>query len=56
MADRIRIDGGIIVAYQDGEHRILRDGCIVIEGNEIVHVGRRFDGTVDQVVDARGQL
>ena len=56
MADRIRIDGGIIVAYQNGEHRILRDGCIVIEGNEIVHVGRRFDGTVDQVVDARGQL
>jgi len=56
MADRIRIDGGLIVAYQDGEHRILRDGCIVIEGNEILYVGRRFDGTVNQVVDARGQL
>jgi len=31
-----------IVAYQDGGHRYLRDGVVVVEGSRIVDVGRRF--------------
>ena len=52
MPKRIQIDAKIIVAYQAGEHRILHDGCIVLEGNEITYVGKRFDGAVDEVIDA----
>jgi len=53
---RKRIDAGIIVAFQDGEHRILRDGCIVVEGNSVVYVGPSYDEPVDEVIDARNQL
>lgn len=53
---RKRIDAGIVVAYQNGEHRILRDGCIVLNDNEIEFVGRTYDGEVDEVIDARNQL
>ena len=54
--DRIRIDGGVIVAYQGGGHRILTDGVVVVEDNEIVHVGKSFDGEVARVIDARGAI
>ncbi|HEX7101398.1 MAG TPA: chlorohydrolase family protein [Nitrolancea sp.] len=52
MAERTRINARMIVAEQGGGHRLLRNGCIVIEGNEIVHVGRDFAGQADHVVDA----
>ncbi len=45
-----------IIAWQDGSHRHLRDGVIVWEGNRIVHVGKRFDGPCDHVVDAPGKV
>ena len=38
---RTRIDAGHIIAYQDGGHRYLRNGVIVVEGQEIVYVGPR---------------
>lgn len=53
---RTRIDAGIVIAYQDGEHRILRDGCVVVDGNSVVYVGKRYDGEVDEVVDARNRI
>ncbi len=45
-----------IIAHQDGEHRHLRDRVIVWEDNEIIHVGRSFDGTVDETIDATGKV
>ena len=36
---RRRIDASHVIAYQDGGHRYLRDGVVVTDGNEIVHVG-----------------
>jgi 5-methylthioadenosine/S-adenosylhomocysteine deaminase len=56
MAERTRIDARIIVGFQDGEHRILENGCIVIEDNEIIHVGKDFDGTVDKTIDASNRV
>ena len=56
MAERTRIDARMIVAYQGGGHRLLENGCVVVEGNEIIHVGRAFDGTVDHVVDAGNRV
>lgn len=56
MPDRIRIDAALVVAYEAGEHRLLRDGSIVVEGNQILYVGREFPGRVDLVVDARDRV
>jgi cytosine/adenosine deaminase-related metal-dependent hydrolase len=53
---RVRIDAGMIVAWQDGEHRILRDGCVVVEGNSVVFVGKAYDQPVDETIDARDAL
>src|SRR5262249_57141350 len=33
-------------------HRHLRDGVVVVQGDHILHVGSRFDGAVDETVDA----
>lgn len=53
---RTLIRASHIIAYQDGEHRHLRDGVIVVDGNEIIHVGKTFDGTVDTELDATGMV
>ncbi len=45
---RTRIDAWHVIAYQHGRHRYLRDGVIVIEGNNIVRVGRQYDEPADQ--------
>lgn len=45
-----------IIGFQNGEHRHLRDGVIVVDGNEIVHVGSTFDGTADKELDATGMV
>jgi cytosine/adenosine deaminase-related metal-dependent hydrolase len=53
---RILIQGGDIVAYHDGGHRLLRDGALVVEDDRIAFVGRRYDGPVDRRIDATGKL
>ena len=57
---RTRIDAGHIVAYQgtgqDGGHRYLKGGVIVVEGHDIVHVGTSYDGPADETIDASGML
>jgi cytosine/adenosine deaminase-related metal-dependent hydrolase len=55
---RTRIDAAHIIAYQDGGHRHLRDGTIVIDGNEIVHVGPAgsWQGAVDETIDGSGMV
>ena len=40
-----------IIAFQAGEHRHLVDGVVVLDGNEVLHVGGSFDGQVDEVID-----
>ncbi|MCB0030712.1 MAG: amidohydrolase family protein [Anaerolineales bacterium] len=52
MPKRIRINAKMIVAYQDGEHRILTNGCLVITDNEITHVGVTYNGPVDETIEA----
>lgn len=58
QAKRTRIDAAHIIAYDPEweEHRYLRDGVIVVEGDSIIHVGRTFDGEVDETIDARGRI
>lgn len=42
---------GWIVAFQDGEHRILRDGCVVVSDDRITFVGPSYDEPADRRVD-----
>src|SRR5213083_3636258 len=49
---RIAIRAGYVIAFDGRGHRLLRDGVVVIEGDSILHVEPRFDGRVDETVDA----
>jgi 5-methylthioadenosine/S-adenosylhomocysteine deaminase len=53
---RTLVSGTWIVGYHQGHHRLIRDGVVVYEGNKIVHVGKPFDGRVDNTIDAAGKL
>jgi 5-methylthioadenosine/S-adenosylhomocysteine deaminase len=53
---RTLIQGGWVVAYDGRGHELIRNGCVVFEGNRIVHVGGAFEGAVDRRLDARGKL
>jgi cytosine/adenosine deaminase-related metal-dependent hydrolase len=51
MPTRTRINAAHVIAAQNGEHRHLRDGVVVYEGDSIIHVGKTFDGNADQTID-----
>ncbi|HYO30720.1 MAG TPA: chlorohydrolase family protein [Thermomicrobiales bacterium] len=55
---RRRIDASHVIAYQDGGHRYLKDGVVVTDGSDIVHVGPAgsYDGPADETIDGRGML
>jgi 5-methylthioadenosine/S-adenosylhomocysteine deaminase len=53
---RTAIRAGHIIAHDGRGHRHLRDGVVVIEGDRILHVGPRFDGAVDETVDAAARV
>jgi cytosine/adenosine deaminase-related metal-dependent hydrolase len=55
---RRRIDASHVIAYQNGGHRYLRDGVVVTDGNEIVHVGPAgsWSEPVDETFDATGMV
>jgi cytosine/adenosine deaminase-related metal-dependent hydrolase len=53
---RRRINASHVIAYQNGGHRHLRDGVVVWEDDRIIHVGKHFDGTVDETIDAAGKI
>ena len=45
-----------VVGYKNGGHYLIKNGQIVYKGNEIIYVGKKFEGQVDEVVDAKGGL
>lgn len=53
---RTLIRGAWVVGFADGHHVLLRDGVVVVEDGRILHVGQRFAGSVDNTIDASGQL
>ena len=55
-AKRTAIRAGYVIAFDGRAHRLLRDGIVVIEGDSILHVGPRFDGRVDETVDATDRV
>ena len=53
---RTAIRAGFIIAFDGRGHRLLRNGVVVIEGDRILHVGPRFDGTADVTLDASDRV
>lgn len=55
---RRRIDASHVIAYQDGGHRHPRDGVVVTDGSDIIHVGPRgsWGQPVDETIDASGMV
>ncbi|MGO4441429.1 chlorohydrolase family protein [Rhizobium sp. RAF56] len=45
-----------LVGFQDGEHRLIEDGVVVVQGDRIVHVGKEWEGEPDETIDARDCL
>jgi 5-methylthioadenosine/S-adenosylhomocysteine deaminase len=50
------IQGGDVVAYADGGHRLLRAGALVFENDRVTFVGKSFTGAADRRIDASGKL
>lgn len=40
-----------IIAYQNGTHTLMKDGCVVVEGDTITHVGYEVPAEVESVVE-----
>src|SRR6202521_2283579 len=53
---RTKIAATWIVAHERGKHALVRDGEVVFEGNRVLHVGKGFEGRVDNTIDATGKL
>jgi len=50
------INGGYIVAFDGREHRILKDGTVVVEDDKIKYAGKFYAGPVDRTIDAQRSL
>ena len=50
------IQGGWVVGFGDGTHRIWENGQLVLEDDRVVFVGYGYPGRADRMVDARGKL
>lgn len=46
------VSARFVIAYARGDHAILENGQVAFEGNRIVYVGRKFEGTADRIIDA----
>jgi cytosine/adenosine deaminase-related metal-dependent hydrolase len=48
----IEIEGGTVIGFDGEKHRIIRDGVVVFDEDQIIHVGKSYQGKVDETVDA----
>lgn len=54
--ERTLLRASHIIAYDGKQHRYLRDGVVVYEGDTIIHVGKKFDGMIDHLIDATNKV
>ena len=50
------IQGGTVVAFHEGAHRLFRDGQVLCEDGQIAFVGQGYAGPADLTVDATDRL
>jgi 5-methylthioadenosine/S-adenosylhomocysteine deaminase len=43
--------GRWIVVWEDGEHRVLQNGVVVVDGDEIVEVAAQYEGRADRQIN-----
>lgn len=53
---RTLIEGGDVVAWSGGSHRLVARGSLVLDDDRVAFVGRRYEGPVDRRIDATGRL
>jgi cytosine/adenosine deaminase-related metal-dependent hydrolase len=53
---KTRINASFVIAFDGESHRIMKEGVVVFEDDEIIHVGKSYRGSVDEVIDARGKM
>ena len=53
---RTLINGGWVVGFDNGRHSLHRNFQVVYEGGRIVYLGPKFDGRVDETIDASHSL
>ncbi|MEV3978070.1 amidohydrolase family protein [Nonomuraea sp. NPDC049758] len=46
------IRASFVIGFDGEDHVIHRDACVVYDGDRIVHVGRSWEGPVEEVIDA----
>ena len=47
-----KLKGRFVIGFDGEDHEIIRDGEVVYDGNEIIYVGKNYDGEVDVTEDA----
>jgi cytosine/adenosine deaminase-related metal-dependent hydrolase len=50
------IENGTVIGFDGESHRIIREGVVVFEKERIIHIGKSYQGQVDERIDAKGKL
>ncbi len=45
-----------VVGFKNDSHYLLKNGQVAYKGNEIIYVGKNYEGPVDQIIDANNGL
>lgn len=53
---KIKIKASSIIAFDGQQHRLLIDGELVYQGQDIVYVGKHYEGEVAKTIDAAGKV
>src|SRR5439155_23157790 len=54
--ERTLIKASHVIAFDGKQHRYLKDGVVMYEGDTITFVGKRFEGGVDHLIDATNKV
>jgi len=50
------IKGSWVVGYDGERHRLITDGEVAYEDDRVIYVGRNYEGSPNNVIDAKGKL
>jgi len=53
---KVRIKASYIIAFDGTRHRYVKDGELVYQGQDIIYVGKKYDGDVERTIDAAGKI